>query len=337
MLRRWKKILGIFLLSLIVLIALGVTFTIGWRPFIGPKTRALTDRKFEATSARMERGKYLAENVLGCFDCHSERDWKSPGAPTIVGKFGGGQVWVEEGMQWLVVPNITPDKETGAGAWTDDQLARAIREGIGHDGRALFPIMPYLNYHEMSDEDLASVVVYLRLIQPVRNPLPKTEIPFPLKYLIRNAPQPLISPVAPPDLSTPAKRGEYLVRLASCKDCHTPMEKGQFKAGLEYAGGFVLSAPAGAVASANITPDVSGISYYDDALFIQAMREGRVKARSLSPVMPWYFFGRMTDEDLRAMFAYLKTVKPVHHLVDNTERPTPCKVCGANHGLGERN
>ena len=62
----------------------------------------------------------------------------------------------------IVAPNLTPDPETGAGNWTDDQLARAIREGIGHDGRALFPMMPYTHFREMSDEDLASVIVYLR-------------------------------------------------------------------------------------------------------------------------------------------------------------------------------
>ncbi len=80
--------------------------------------------------------------------------------------------------------NLTPDPETGAGSWTDDQLARAIREGVGHDGRALFPIMPYQRYRNMSDEDLASVVVYLRSLPAVHNRLPATEIIFPVKYLI---------------------------------------------------------------------------------------------------------------------------------------------------------
>jgi hypothetical protein len=84
----------------------------------------------------------------------------------------------------IVASNITPDPETGAGNWTDDQLARAIREGIGHDGRALFPMMPYENLRHMSDEDLASLVVYIRSLPAVRHELPASEIVFPVKYLI---------------------------------------------------------------------------------------------------------------------------------------------------------
>ena len=91
----------------------------------------------------------------------------------------------------VVGPNLTPDVETGAGTWCDDQLARAIREGIGHDGRALFPMMPYEDFRHMSDEDLASVVVYLRSLAPaVHAELSKTEIIFPVKYLIRSVPEP---------------------------------------------------------------------------------------------------------------------------------------------------
>jgi len=98
----------------------------------------------------------------------------------------------------IVARNITSDPETGAGTWTDDQLARAIREGIGHDGRALFPMMPYQSLRHMSDEDLASLVVYIRSLPPVRNLLPKTEIIFPVEYLIRGVPQPITEPVQQP-------------------------------------------------------------------------------------------------------------------------------------------
>ena len=91
------------------------------------------------------------------------------------------------------------------------------------------------------------------------------------------------------------------------------------------------------VFSANITPDASGIGYYDETLFIQVMRHGSVRARKLSSSMPWWTYRNMTDDDLKALFAYLRTVKPVHHLVDNTEPPTQCKLCGQKHGLGERN
>src|SRR5205807_3608105 len=186
--RRWTRILGIIFIALIVLIGLGITFTIGWRPFIGAKKRALADRKFEPTPARLMRGKYLVDGVMGCFGCHTDPDWSKPGAPPFAGHEGSGHIWSDQNLPWLVAPNITPDKETGVGNWSDDALARAIREGIGHDDRTMFPIMPYPHYRTMSDEDLASVVIYLRSLPAVRNPLPQTEIIFPVKYFMRNAP-----------------------------------------------------------------------------------------------------------------------------------------------------
>ena len=337
MARRWKKFAGISLLVLIALIVLGITFTIGWRPFIGAQKRALTDRKFESTPQRMARGKYLVESVTGCLGCHSDADWSKPGAPPMAGREGAGHVWADQDLPWLVAPNITPDKETGAGNWSDDTLARAIREGIGHDGRALFPLMPYMNYRQMSDEDLASIIVYLRTIPPVRNQLPTTKMPFPLNFFIQNVPQPLTSPVSALDMSTAVARGAYLTRMASCSDCHTIQIKGQPMAGMDFAGGFILKEPNGSVAAANITPDASGISYYDEAMFIRAMREGKVGARSLHASMPWIYFGRMTDDDLKSMFAFLRTLKPVRHRVDNAEAASPCKLCRQNHGLGSSN
>src|SRR5436853_3315305 len=139
--RRWPKIVAIILVVVGVLLWLGITFTIGWRPIIGAKKRALTDRKFEATAARLERGRYLVDGVNGCFGCHTDQDWSKPGAPPVAGREGSGHVWADQDLPWLVSPNITPDKETGVGNWTDDTLARAIREGIAHDGRTLVPFL----------------------------------------------------------------------------------------------------------------------------------------------------------------------------------------------------
>src|ERR1700686_4748756 len=162
-----------------VLIAV-ISLTIGWRPFIGPKVRPLTSRKFEFTSQRLDRGRYLVA-LTDCEGCHSPHNWNTHGAPVIPGKEAGGQ-WLDvpDLPGHIVAPNLTSDLETGAGGWTDDQFARAIREGIGHDGRALFPMMPYQDFRTMSDEDLASVVVYLRSLPPVRSQLSKTEIMFPV-------------------------------------------------------------------------------------------------------------------------------------------------------------
>jgi hypothetical protein len=324
--------------SLAVLLAVGITSTIGWSPFLGPKARALTNRTFERTQQRLERGRYIVAGLSGCIYCHSPHDWTAPGTPIMAGKEASGAVLPYAGLPGrIVAPNLTPDQETGAGTWTDDQLARAIREGVGHNGRALFPIMPYQHYRNMSDEDMASVVVYLRSLPAVHNQLPATEIIFPVKYLIRSAPEPIAAPVADVASLDQFKYGTYLVDQAGCVDCHTAQVRGQNVSGMDFAGGFPFTGPWGTVASANITPDPSGISYYDEALFLNVMRTGLVRGRKLSPIMPVMVYKNLTDDDLKAIFAFLRTTKPVKHRVDNSEAPTECKLCKQKHGSGSEN
>jgi len=328
----------IALVALVVLLAIGITVTIGWRPFLGPRARALTNRTFESTPQRIARGRYIATALSGCSYCHTPHDWASAGTPMVVGKEGAGEVLPYADLPGrIVAPNLTPDTETGAGRWTDDQLARAIREGIGHDGRPLFPIMPYQHYRNMSDEDLASIVVYLRSLPAVHNPLPSTDIIFPVKYLIRSAPEPVTAPVAEVDSAEQVKYGAHLVEQAGCIDCHTPQQRGQNLAGMDFAGGFPFTGAWGSVTSANITPDASGISYYDEALFLSVIRTGQVKARSLSSIMPVMIYKNLPDADIKAMFAYLRTVKPVRHRVDNSRPPSECKLCKQQHGAGDEN
>ena len=336
--KKLARILLYLVVTICVLLATAITFTIGWRPFIGPRARKLTDRKFESTPERLARGEYWVK-TRACFSCHSQHKWSGDGLSPIPGTEGSGDVMPFLDLPGrIVAPNITPDRETGAGSWTDDQLARAIREGIGHDGRALFPMMPYQFFRKMSDEDLASIVVYLRSIPAVHHVLPKTEIIFPVKYLIRSQPEPVTQPVSAPAPSDRLHWGEYLVTMSWCQDCHTPMKKGRAVKNVDFAGGFFFEWPGGtSVASANITPDPSGISYYGEDLFIQALRTGQVKARKLSPIMPYAFYRNYTDDDLKAIFAYLRTLKPVHHRVDNSLPPTLCKICGLRHGGGDQN
>jgi mono/diheme cytochrome c family protein len=336
--KKLGRILLFLGIAVAVLVIAAITLTIGWRPFIGPKARPTTARKFEATPQRLDRGRYLAIGLSGCRECHSQHDWNTHGAPIIPGTEYSGQWFNSPDMPGrIVAPNLTPDPQTGTSAWTDDQFARAIREGIGHDGQALFPMMPYQAFRSMSDDDLASIVVYLRSLPPVRSQVGKTEIMFPVKYLIRGAPQPLMGPVASPDPSDRVKYGQYLVTIGGCGVCHTPQQRGQTVAGFEYAGGALMSGPWGEVATANITPDPSGISYYDEALFVQVLRTGYVRARKLKSIMPFGAYKNLTDDDLKAIFAYLQTVKPVHHRVDNTEPPTYCKLCRLKHGAGDQN
>ena len=172
----------------------------------------------------------------------------------------------------------------------------------------------------MSDEDLASIVVYLRSLPPVRKQRPPTELIFPVKYLIRSVPQPLDAPVPEPDLSTPEKRGKYLVTIAGCTDCHTPQDAhGQPLPGMDFGGGFILEGPWGRVASANITPDPSGIA---------VLRRGDVYAghahglRRGAQAQPDHAVAHLPRDDRRryqpGCFAYIKTFKPVRHHVDNT-------------------
>ena len=322
----------------IILVGVGAVKVFGPRAFLGPRSRPLTSCRFEVTPTRLDRGKYLA-TTIGCLYCHSPHDWSKPDTPILTGLAGAGQQLPYLDLPGKVfAPNLTPDKDTGAGNWTDDMLARAIREGIGHDGRALFEIMPFTHYHDMPDEDLASIVVYLRSLPPVRNVLPQTEIIFPVKYIMRNDPQPLTAPVASPDVSDPVKRGRFLVNLIGCTDCHTPVNNHHVPIpGMEFSGGRVLQAPWGTVASANLTPSASGIAYYDQATFIRTMRTGAIGARQLNRTMPWSVLRDMTDEDLAAMFVYLKTLKPISHRVDNAEPPTLCPLDGTMHGAGNQN
>jgi mono/diheme cytochrome c family protein len=324
------------------LIATGISATVGWRPFVGPKTRPLTNRTFDVTPARLERGRYLAESVTGCLYCHSDLDTSVEGAGITFkrGTEGSGRSLVSEGLSFLHTPNLTSHTEAGAGNWSDDALGRAIREGIGNDGRALFPMMPYPSFRRMSDEDLASVIVYLRTLKPIATTHPKPQVPFPLNRLINSLPTPLDGPVPEPDLSTPVTRGEYMVTLAGCGDCHTPLdEQGNVLEHLRFAGGQVLAMEGirPPVATANLTPASSGIPYYNEELFLETIRTGRVRERQLSDLMPWAYYRTMTDEDLKAIFAYLKTVKPVEHYVDNTMAATACVLCDETHGGGERN
>jgi mono/diheme cytochrome c family protein len=336
--RRFAKWLAFVLLGLAIVLAIAISLTVGWRPFLGPKARPLTDRTFERTPQRLERGHYIATALSGCVYCHSPHDWNAPGHPIVASMLGAGGVLPFANLPGRIVgPNLTPDPETGAGRWTDDQFARAIREGVGHDGRALFPMMPYPHYRNMSDEDLASVVVFFRSLPPVRNALPPTEIIFPAKYLIRSVPQPVTSPVPEPDKSDRVKYGAHLVDQAGCTDCHTPQVRGQPLPGMEFAGGFTFPGPWGTVAAANITPDPSGISYYDESLFLDMMHNGQVKAHQLSPIMPVMIYKNMTDDDLKAIFAFLRTLKPVKHRVENSEPPTDCKLCKQRHGGGSEN
>ena len=304
------------------------------------------------TSDLVARGQYLANGIARCFSCHSPLDNSDPAVPRPE-TLGAGDVLDEKAP--IVAPNITPDKETGLGDWSDQEIIRATREGIGRDGRELYG-HPTSYYSVMTDEDASAVVAYLQSMRPIRHKLPRTVPPARRGETVQRRSVPARASA----LKSPTQRGAYLVQLGECVGCHTtthadgtPFREIAFGGGrrfrLEKGYGVEVdvasSSDAAAVsptnrvvASMNITQDPSGIAYYTEAIFIQTIRTGRVAGiRPLSGAMPWIFFRTMTDADLKDVFAFLQSVQPVQHRVNNTDPPTLCPRCGRRHGLGELN
>jgi hypothetical protein len=297
-------------------------------------TRPLTDIKFEKTEARLKRGEYLANGILQCFICHSERDSTQAGFPPVAAKKGGGAILGQLGKFRMVAPNISPDKETGAGNWTDDMFARAIREGVGHDGRALSLPMYWASFSNLADEDLASVVVYLRSIPPVKNALPQRLLPPEREKELQGSPKMLTGPVAFPDTADALKKGIYLVKVADCVGCHTGWygtNPGMFGGGNPM----YKNTNHKPVWSTNLTPDPTGLAGWDAATFINAIRTG--KGGTLDASMPWAAYRNMSDKDLTAILTALKRLPPVNHRVLNSLPSTDCAICGQKHGYGEHN
>jgi mono/diheme cytochrome c family protein len=263
--------------------------------------------------------------------CHSEDDPANPGRPVPGREFAGAR----NALTGRVASNITPDPETGAGTWTNEQLVRAIREGVGHDDRQLSPSMPWNVFSVLTDDDVQSLVVYLRTLPPIRNALPKNaETRAEEIRRDRLSLTPPVAPAANDGGRDPLRRGAYLVRVGLCANCHTPIDAHQQRMlSFRFAGGL-----SDAGVSGNLTPDPSGISYYDETMFMQVMRTGKVAGvRQLKPAMPWWYIGQLTDDDLRAVFTYLRTLPSVQHRVSTDHEETLCPICRQMHGYGDLN
>lgn len=328
------------LLAVLMLLVIAAITAVGWQVVLGPDARPTTAEKFEVTEARLARGKYLAEGPAHCFFCHTEHDFSNPEYPIVEAKKGAGWVMPIPELNNLPARNITPDMETGIGSWTDDEVARAIREGVRKDGTALFPVMPYTEFRHLDDEDVKSIVVYIRTLAPVRNQMPVRQLPGPLEYIVKTMPKPLTTPQPSHASTTPEERGEYLARLATCRECHSASISGERLAGLDFGGGGKFNDPAQnmkEIFSLNITKDASGISHYDESMFIETLRTGHVRGRMLNHIMPFTAFRNMTDDDMRDLFAFIRAQAPVKHRISNTDPPAPCAVCNQSHGLGELN
>ena len=309
-----KKIL-IALLLVVVAVVVGIpAYFYG----VYPKTRPAAQMTAPTTPEAVERGRYLAEAMTGCFACHSPVDEARPGDFPQEGLEYAGRVFPpDSGFPGkIVAPNLTPDPETGIGRWTDGEVVRAIREGVSRDGRPLFPLMNYPSYRDFSDDDALAIVAFLRSRKPVKRDNGRTELNFPVGMMIRTVPRPLDGPPA----GVPAagiERGRALIKIMLCGECHTPRDdRGSPLPGKELAGGNAFKGPWGVVYAANITAHPSaGIGAYSNDDLKRVLKEGRNRAGRALWVMPWSVTKNLNDADLDALIAALREVPASPNLV----------------------
>ena len=285
-----------------------------------PKIEPAPDIRVNASPEMIKRGEYLFNHVTACADCHSTRDYSKfvgPLVPGTVGK-GGFEFNKDFGLPGsFFAKNITP---AGLRGWTDGEIFRAITEGVSKNGDPLFPLMPYLSFGKMDKNDIYANIAYMKTLAPIENNVAASKPEFPMNLIMRTIPaKNNLQPV--PDKSNSTEYGKYLVNAAGCNDCHTQQEKGEFKMNLYLAGGQEFKLPGNVILrSANITPDrENGIGVWTKEQFITLFRtyaDGTynapdVKEGEFNTIMPWTFFAGMTDEDLGAIYDYLRTIKPI--------------------------
>jgi mono/diheme cytochrome c family protein len=256
-------------------------------------------------AARLARGKYLVEGIVACGNCHIARG--EQGQPLFEKGLSGGMVFDEAAFK-AVAANITPDRDTGIGKWTDAQLARAIREGIRPDGRLIGPPMPIPFYRNISDADLAAIIAYLRAQPAVRSEVAKSQynLPLPPAY------GPPVKRVSAPAPGNKLKYGEYLANIAHCMECHTPRDdKGMLHMDKLGAGGQSFKGPWGESVSRNLTPHPSGLKDWTDAQIKTVLHQGVDReGKNYRPPMGFGFYKNISDTDLDALIAYLRALKP---------------------------
>jgi mono/diheme cytochrome c family protein len=254
----------------------------------------------------LERGTYLVRSIVACGNCHTPQTPEGP-AP---GMELAGQKVIEEDAMTAYAPNITQDTETGIGGWTDEQIMKAIREGIRPDGSLIGPPMPFAQYRQMSDTDVKAVVAYLRTVKPVKNVMPKSEYRIPLPP----AWGPPVGSVPDVPKDDKVKYGKYLAGpLGHCIECHTPMNAdGRFDFENRLgAGGFEIPGPWGVAVTANITPHEDGLAGYSDDDIKTAITTGvKPDGARLSPPMGFAYYRNISGEDLDAIVAYLRSLDP---------------------------
>lgn len=310
------KWVGIIVLTLIVVIAGAVT-VLNYKTYDAP----YPDIHASTDSAIIARGKYLVTGPAHCADCHApESDYAAVQKGELVSMKGGRIFDIPVGV--IQAPNITPDKETGIGSFTDGEIARTLRHGVGRDGRAVFPFMPFQN---LTDNDLTAIVSYLRTLKPEKNKITIRKL-NPLGYAVNafliRPEGPKVAPAKHIQPDTTVEYGAYLANnVANCRGCHTErdMKTGEF-IGEPFAGGLhvesVTDPKHWETVTPNLTPDkkTGRIYGWSEDLFKGRFAKGKLIEHS---VMPWGPFSRMSDIEIKAIYKFLQTLKPVEK--DNGE------------------
>lgn len=260
-----------------------------------------------AQSDLVKRGDYLVNGLLTCGNCHTP---KGPSGDIMDKAFSGGLSWDEPPFK-VTAPNITPDKESGIGKYTDDELRRLLRKGIKRDGQPVATVMPSGFYEVMTDRDLDAVIAYLRTLKPIKN-----AVPDPIYKIEQGHPIPPGGerPYSEAMLNDRLKKGFYLTTIAHCMECHTPMgQRGRDFGEKLGAGGAEFPGPWGVSVSRNITSSkTSGIGGWTDDDIKRAVTRGISKdGRKLSPPMGYGYYAKISAVDLNAIVAYLRTVPPI--------------------------
>ena len=254
----------------------------------------------------LQRGRALVNGIVACGNCHTPQ---GPDGPVAGMEMAGGTPFVEEPFT-AYASNITPDPETGIGRWTDEQEIAAIREGRRPDGSLIGPPMPIGFYRGLSDGDLRAIVAYLRSVPPVRHSVPKSEY----RMALPAAYGPPVGAVAEVPRTDPVTYGAYMAGpLGHCMECHTPMlPDGRLDMSRAGAGERSFAGPWGVSLSRNITQDKEfGLGAWSDADIRKAITEGvRPDGSRLSPPMGYHYYRTMSDGELGALVAYLRTLPP---------------------------
>ena len=288
-----------------------------------PNVELKPNFKAELTVDNIKRGEYLVNSVTACFHCHSEVDFSQFSGKILVGTEGaGGRYYPEEGgfPGEFYASNITPHN---LAEWSDAEIYRAITSGVSKNGEPLFPLMPYASYRYLTEEDAKSIIAYLRTLNEVNTDYTPPSFNFPFSLILRTIPSEA-EPMLNIDISDPVEYGEYLVNISGCADCHTPKVEGQKIEGMDFAGGFEIPMETGGFCrTANITPDnETGIGSWSKDTFIKRFKYYEnndslfVKNGEFNSEMPWKIYAGMTNEDLGAIYEYLRTVKPVKNQIE---------------------